>query len=140
MAAHIYTLRVYHQDTDAMGVAHHSNYLNYFERARTEALREMGFDLVSMSSKYDTQFALRSIKLDFLQPARLDQVLVVVSEIETLRQASLIYDQKIYLEKPGGTLLCQAKIRLACIDNQFRPRGVPEKLAKGVKECLAICL
>lgn len=140
MTAHIYTLRVYHQDTDAIGVVHHSNYLKYCERARTESMRELGFDLVSLYSKYDTQFVVRSIELEFLQPARLDQLLQVVTEVESLRQASVVYDQKIYLEKPGGTLLCQAKIRLACVDSQFRPRGVPEQLAKGVRECLQICL
>lgn len=131
MSAHIYTLRVYHQDTDAIGVVHHSNYLRYFERARTELLRELGFDLVSLHAKSDSQFVLRSVKVDFLQPARLDQILYIVSEIETLRMASLVFDQKIYLEKKEGALLCHAKIRLACIDSQFRPKGLPEKLTKG---------
>ncbi len=139
MTTHIYTLRVYHQDTDAIGVVHHANYLNYFERARTESMRELGFDLVSLYAKYDAQFVLHSIKLDFLRPARLDQLLCVVSGIEAQRQASILYDQKIYLEKPEGLLLCQAKIRLACVDSQFRPRGLPEKLSEGVKECQQIC-
>lgn len=143
MGTHTLVLRVYYEDTDALGVVYHSNYLNYFERARTEALRELGFQLNDLALNYDTQFVIRSAKLEFLQPARLDQLLYVVSEIETLRQASVLYDQRIYLEKVGGLLLCQAKIRLACVDNQFRPRGLPKKLSdkiKGVKECPAICL
>ena len=140
MVQHIFALRVYYEDTDAIGVVYHSNYLNFFERARTEALRALGFDLVNLSSLHNTQFVVRSVKLDFLQPARLDQLLYVVSKIEALRQASIVYDQKLYLEKPDGLLLCQAKVRLASVDSQFRPRGLPEKLSKGVKECLPICL
>src|SRR5437868_1746077 len=100
MATHIFVLRVYYEDTDAIGVVYHSNYLNFFERARTEALRELGFDSVTLSADYNTQFVIRSAQIEFLQPARLDQLLYIVSKIETQRHASILYDQRIYLEKP----------------------------------------
>lgn len=140
MAEHTFALRVYYEDTDAAGVVYHANYLNFFERARTESLRALGFNLVDFFSQHNAQFVVRSAQLEFLQAARLDQLLYVVSEVETLRHASILYDQRLYLEKPGGLLLCQAKIRLACVDGQFRPRGVPEQLSERIKECLAICL
>lgn len=129
---HTVTLRVYHHDTDAMGVVHHANYLKYFETGRTEFLRKLGFDFVSFISKYDAQFVVCSADLKFLQPARLDQVLCIVSEIELLRQASMLFLQKIYLEKPEGLLLCQAKIRLACVDAKLQLRALPEILSKGI--------
>lgn len=131
---HHLLIRVYYEDTDVGGIVYHSKYLNYFERARTEALREQGFDLVSLYSNYGLHFVVHSAKIDYLRPARLDQLLTVKTRPEELRSASILYDQKIFLQEEVGLLLCQAKIRIACVDKHFRPCGLPKPLSRRLKD------
>jgi len=183
MSTHILPIRVYYEDTDVGGIVYHPNYLKYFERARTEYLRAKGYDLVSLNSKNNLQFVIHTAKLEYLQPARLDQLLYVVSEVESVRPASLVFAQGIYVacrselkpslqtieESAGGflqaqrqehetlpssehasvneqakswfdpsDLCCKAEIRLACVDNQLRPTGLPMNLGMELKKCLQI--
>lgn len=134
MQSHLLPIRIYYEDTDAGGIVHHANYLKFFDRARTESLRDLGFELVSLLSDYNTQFAVHSAQLQFLQPARLDQLLYVVTEIAEVRGASIRYNQRIHLETLLGPVICRAEIRLACLDGQHRPRGLPEILSGEIKK------
>lgn len=133
MSTHILPIRVYYEDTDTAGIVYHGNYLNYFERARTESLRELGFELVTLLSDHNTQFVVHSAFLEFLQPARLDQLLYVLTEIEEVRHASILYNQSVYLEAPEGTPICKAKIKIACLDSKLQVRALPEILLKQIK-------
>src|SRR5438045_7216383 len=76
---HRYAVRVYYEDTDAGGVVYHANYLRFAERARTEALRDMGVPHAELVSQHGLMFMVRRVKLDYLGPARLDDSLVVVT-------------------------------------------------------------
>src|SRR5687768_15566148 len=111
MRKHHLPIRVYYNETDAGGVVHHSSYLKYFEQGRTEDLRDIGLELLSLFSEFDVQFAVYTADLEFLRPAKLDQLLYVVTEVAELRSASIRYYQGIHLESPNGTLLCKANIR-----------------------------
>lgn len=127
-------IRVYYDDTDAGGIVNHSNYLKFFERGRTEMLRESGLNLVNLYSVHGVQFVVHSAQLAFLKPARLDQLLYIRTEIEMIKYASILYKQQIHLDNEQGPLLCRAHIRLACLDLAFRPRELPEVVLKGIKK------
>ena len=77
---HRYTLRVYYEDTDAGGIVYHATYLRFAERARTEALRDMGIPHADLVERYGLMFVVRRIKVDYLQPAKVDESLAVITE------------------------------------------------------------
>lgn len=128
-------IRVYYEDTDAGGVVYHSNYLKFFERARTEALREHSFELMDLYQEHGVHFVVRSANLEFLQPARLDQLLYVITTVESVRQASIMYDQRLVLkDEQHVTTLCIAKLKLACVNRDFKPYPLPRKLSMEMKK------
>src|SRR5271168_154028 len=87
---HRYPVRVYYEDTDAGGVVYHASYLRYAERARTEALRDLGIPHAALIAQYGLMFVVRRIKVDYLRPARIDESLTVVTEPLQVGGASLL--------------------------------------------------
>ncbi len=121
-------LRIYWEDTDAGGVVYHSQYVSFLERARTEWLRSRGFGQHELATSHDVVFAVRSMQLDFLAPARLDDALEVEAGIAEVSRASLMFDQRI-LRPFDGKLLLTAQVKLACLAaGTFRPRAIPDVL------------
>ncbi|WP_394127281.1 tol-pal system-associated acyl-CoA thioesterase [Vibrio hepatarius] len=117
---------VYYEDTDAGGVVYHSNYLKFFERARTELLRTIGVSQQTLLEQ-NIGFVVRHMDIDFLQGARLDDHLVVKTSISDLKKASLTFCQEIV--NPDGAILCKAKVKVACIDNiKMRPKAMPQSI------------
>ena len=78
-AAHRYPVRIYYEDTDAGGIVYHANYLRLAERARTEALRELGIPHAELVARFNRMLVVRRAKLDYLEPARLDDSLIVLT-------------------------------------------------------------
>ena len=110
--AHRYEVRVYYEDTDAGGVVYHANYLRFAERARTEALRALGVPHAEMQSQHGLIFMVRRGKLDYLAPARLDDLLVVATEVAAIRGASASLRQTVWRD---GKLLVEIGLDLACL-------------------------
>jgi len=80
----VWKVRVYWEDTDAGGVVYHSQYLNFFERARTEWLRAKGVHQAKLAADENVLFAIRHMDIDFVEAARLDDVLdITVHSVET---------------------------------------------------------
>lgn len=129
MKSSILTVRVYYEDTDEQGIVYHANYLKFFERGRVEAFRSAEIELRKLLSDYDTQFVVQSLEVKYLQPAYLDQLLYIVTEVESVGSASVRYHQKAYLGTKHGSLLCEAKVRLACIDSKYRVKKLPKILS-----------
>ncbi len=153
-------VRVYYQDTDAGGVAYHANYVNFMERARTEWLRTFGYSNAGLMKELGVMFVVRSIKLDYLRPALLDDLLTVTVQIKetgrsrlTLtqtvrrrhgvaqqsgREPSLSHDThggKHAAEEPEGLrgeeLLTEGEVHLVCVDvKTFKPVSVPDVMRK----------
>jgi len=111
-AGHRFAIRVYYEDTDAGGVVYHANYLRFAERARTEALRDLGVPHAEMQALHGLIFMVRRVKLDYLAPARLDDSLTVVTDLTALRGASVDLRQQIWL---GETRIVDAELQLACV-------------------------
>lgn len=141
---HILPIRIFYADTDASGLVHHSNYFKFFERGRTEALREQGFDLVDLYQKYKIQFVVHSAEISFLRAIQLDQLIFLKTKVIELRPASIIYQQELHRNKESETLadktslLCQAKIKLATVNEQFKPCAFPEILQKAMAKLVEV--
>lgn len=121
-------VRVYYEDTDAGGVVYYANYLRFMERARSEWLRSLGFGNDELARTEAVLFAVRSARLDFRKPARLDDMLEVSAMIESRGSASLTFKQEV---RRGDEVLCSGEIKLACLDVQrFAPRPIPEFIVR----------
>src|SRR6202046_2499442 len=97
---HVLSVRVYYEDTDFTGIVYHANYLRYMERGRTNYLRLIGADHRALFEATEKEapgfaFVVRSMTLDFLRPARMDDVLDVVTEPEEVKGASITLRQRI---------------------------------------------
>jgi acyl-CoA thioester hydrolase len=109
-------LRVYYEDTDAAGVVYYANYLRFMERARTEWLRALGYEQKTLAQQ-GFAFAARSVTVDYLRPARLDDILEVVSSITSLGRAQIVFAQRVDRRNHHGIeLLVDATMRIACFD------------------------
>jgi acyl-CoA thioester hydrolase len=114
-------VRVYYEDTDAGGVVYYANYLKFCERARTDWLREMGFEQNRLYVEQDIVFVVRSVKADYLQAAVLDDLLNVVTTIDKLGHASITFDQKVLRD---GKSIFDALITIACV-SRVSKRATP---------------
>ncbi|HCR4016818.1 TPA: tol-pal system-associated acyl-CoA thioesterase [Morganella morganii] len=125
-------IRVYYEDTDAGGVVYHGQYLAFFERARTEMLRERGFHQQRLLEE-QLGFVVRKLTIDYHRPARLDDLLEVRSEITDIRRASLTFTQT--LMHKNGTLLCRAEVLVACVNiSLMKPVALPESIVAEFKQ------
>jgi len=115
--------RVYYEDTDAGGVVYHANYLKFYERARTEFLRQLQIDQLNVAQKHDAVFAVRHIDIDYLRAAKMDDLLIVTAAVEQMRGASIIFKQQILR---GEECLSEATVRVCCVSaSAFTPREIP---------------
>ena len=119
-------VRVYFEDTDSGGIVYYASYLKFIERARTEWLRGCGIDVAELARKDRVLFAVRSLELDYRQPARLSDALRVSVVLERARRASLELWQEVIREDQP---LCAGRLRLACLDaDTLRPRRIPDTI------------
>ena len=128
-------MRVYYEDTDSGGVVYYANYLKFMERARSEWLRNFGVEQDVLSTEYGIIFAVRSVSVRYLRPARFNDLLHVGVRLVERRAAELTFAQPVLRvagadAAPGeGDLLCTGEVQVACIDSRrFRPRRIPGHL------------
>lgn len=126
-------VRVYYEDTDAGGVVYYANYLKYLERARTEWLRERGWNQQALVEQRGVLFAVRSLQADYRAPARLDDALAVELEVESIGRASIDFAQRVRRESDGRELMT-ARVRVACLDAAtFRPAAIPREIEETLR-------
>ena len=120
---HRYTVRVYYEDTDAGGIVYHATYLRFAERARTEALRDLAIPHAELLQIFKLMFVVRRVEVDYLHPARVDDSLVVESEVLEAGGASAMLRQTI--RGPHGTCAVLL-LRLACVTAGGNAESAPE--------------
>lgn len=121
---HEHPIRVYFEDTDAGGIAYHATYLRWAERARTEALRDMGLPHQLMMERHNSLLVVRRIEVEYWRPARLDDLVTVVTRTLAMRAATISLEQRVML---GETPLATLHVDLACLDRtSMRPTRIPE--------------
>jgi len=119
-------IRIYYDDTDATGVVYHARYLVYFERARTEWLRHLGFGQEWLRVKQKIAFTLASAELRYRKPARLDDNLNVRTRVSDAKRASLVFEQGLYRD---DTELASGRFRVGCVAaDTFRPTAIPTEI------------
>ncbi len=119
-------VRIYYEDTDSGGVVYHSQYLNFMERARTEWLRALGFEQDLLRNEHKLLFAVHSMQITYRRPARFNDALLIESQLVKASGASMQFEQIIYR---GEELLCDASVRIACLDAEtFRPKSIPKSI------------
>ena len=119
---HYFALRVYIEDTDLGGVVYHANYLRYLERARSDLLRSAGIDQRAAIEKGKGVYAVAELHIKFCKPAKLDDELVILSQLAKLRGASCVIVQKIMREHD---LLAEATVTVAFLNSEGRPQRQP---------------
>ncbi|GAB5510341.1 MAG: tol-pal system-associated acyl-CoA thioesterase [Hyphomicrobiales bacterium] len=125
-AAHTIEVRVYYEDTDLAGIVYHANYLKFMERARTDYLRDHGIDQSVMAAGAEgAYFAVRSMDIGFIAPARFDDLLRVETMPVSASGARGVMDQRVMR---GDEVLCTARVTVACISTNGRPTRFPAKV------------
>lgn len=126
----IWPIRVYYEDTDSGGVVYYANYLKFMERARTEWLRNLGFEQDQLAEQEGIIFAVRRAEVDFISAARFNDALEVRVGIVECKRASLIFKQEI-INTSDGRAICNGTIQIASVDaTLFRPRPIPDSILK----------
>jgi acyl-CoA thioester hydrolase len=123
-------LRVYWEDTDAGGVVYYANHLKFFERARTEWLRSLGFSQQRLRLASGAMFVVADTSVRYLRPARLDDWLEITVEPLDVQRASMTLNQQAFRQDDdGAVLLSEGSIRVGCVDAaSFKPRRIPNDI------------
>src|SRR5438270_667008 len=126
---HSMAVRVYYEDTDFSGRVYHANYLRYMERGRTNYLRLIGADQAPLfeappDGAPGLAFVVRAMRIEFLKPARMDDVLTIVTAPQDVRGASILLRQEV---RRGEEVLVEAEVRVACVAGG-RARAIPKAL------------
>lgn len=120
-----FPVRVYWEDTDAGGIVFYANYLKYFERARTEWLRALGIGQARLRDETGGMFVVSETAVRYLQPARLDDELIVSARLEETGRASMLIHQEAR-QRNSGSLLAQGTIRIGWVEaTTLRPARIP---------------
>lgn len=135
---HVMPVRVYYEDTDFTGIVYHANYLRFMERGRSNYLRLLGANQRSLFEQAEQEapafaFVVRSMQIEFLKSARMDEVVDVVTEYEEIKGASILLRQEV---RHGDELLATAQVRVAFVSGG-RARPIPKPLRIAMQAELA---
>ena len=120
-----FRLRVYYEDTDAGGIVYYANYLKFIERARTEALLGAGLSQTGLRARLGIVFAVREVTVSYLAPARLEDDLVVRTQVALPGRSRLDMQQEVWR---GETCLTRARVTLVCIGPEGRATRIPDEV------------
>jgi acyl-CoA thioester hydrolase len=131
---HVMAVRVYYEDTDFTGIVYHASYLRFMERGRTNYLRLIGADHRALFEETAAEapgfaFVVRSLAIEFLKPARMDDVLAVTTEPVEVKGASLTLLQRV---ARNDEVLVEAHVRVAFVSGG-RARPIPKPLRVALK-------
>ncbi|NUF50005.1 tol-pal system-associated acyl-CoA thioesterase [Gilliamella sp. ESL0250] len=126
MKQFIWNARVYYEDTDAGGVVYHARYLAFFERARTEMLRQLDISQQKLLQE-GIAFVVKKMDISYHFPARLDDMLTIKTSAEQVRKASIIFKQTIFNQ--NNQVISTADVLIACVNiTKMKPCGLPKLL------------
>jgi acyl-CoA thioester hydrolase len=135
--SHRLAVRVYYEDTDFSGVVYHASYLRFMERGRTDYLRHLGIDHRAMFEDSDRPgfaFAVRSMVIEFIKPARMDDVLEIVTQPEEVGGATATLLQRVMR---GTEVIVEAHVRFAIVAGG-RPQRIPSSLRAAMEAHLSV--
>jgi len=125
-------VRVYYEDTDAGGVVYHASYLAFYERARTEMLRQRHFNQHALLEE-QVAFVVRRMTVEFIAAARLDDLLEIQTEVTSMTRATMTFTQRIV--NAEGRVLNEADVLIACINpHLMKPIALPKSIVAEFKQ------
>ena len=122
--------RIYYEDTDAGGIVYHANYLKFAERARTDALRELGIHQRDLREELGIFFVLRHADITYLKPMHLDDLVEVRSQVTEIGNTSLKMEQDIW---HGDIEICRMLMHIVCINNDKKPVRIPGEVLEPLR-------
>ncbi|OUR67287.1 tol-pal system-associated acyl-CoA thioesterase [Cycloclasticus sp. 46_83_sub15_T18] len=126
---HRWPVRIYYEDTDMQGIVYYANYLKYLERARTEFLREKGFEQDQLIEQQAVAFAVRSVQMDYIKPAKFNDELIVATQVQQLKRVSLVFQQTIIRPADDNAIINSATIKVACLDaHSMKIKAIPTEM------------
>tara|TARA_Y100001970_G_scaffold74076_1_gene93916 strand:+ start:118 stop:531 length:414 start_codon:yes stop_codon:yes gene_type:complete len=128
-------IKVYYEDTDTGGVVYYANYLKFIERARSEALSEIGLSNLKIKKDYGALIIVKSCNIDFNKSARLEDKLNINSVITSFSKTSFTMSQLIYRNKD---IIVKSKVHLVFVNEKSKPIKIPEKILQSLKPFLSI--
>lgn len=132
LGAHHLPVRVYYEDTDFTGIVYYANYLKFFERGRTDALRTAGLSHADLlKADPPLGFAVRKITVEYHKPARIDDALMVETRFDSLTGVRMGIIQSITRD---GAVLASAEVEAVCIDMDGRPKRLPAGLKDALRK------
>jgi acyl-CoA thioester hydrolase len=118
-----FSVRVYYEDTDAAGVVYYANYLKFMERARTEWLSSLGFEVADLERVFGIVFVVQRVDIEYRRPARLGEALEATLTLIELHRARMVATQDV---SRGDVVFTTARVTLACLDRStWRPMRIP---------------
>ncbi|MCE9632995.1 MAG: tol-pal system-associated acyl-CoA thioesterase [Methylophilales bacterium] len=122
MSSFSWPIRIYYESTDAGGVVYHAEYLKFFERGRSEWLRHLGFEHTQLKAEFGIIFVVRDLHIKYLQPARFDELLHVVTSLLEVGRSRLVFEQKL---QRGDEVLTAAEVEVVSVDCEtFKPTTI----------------
>ena len=118
----MFKLKVYYEDTDAVGFVYYANYLKFLERARTQLLLDSGFTHTFLKENFNIITVVKSCEIDFIKPAKLDDDLEISTSLNKKSKIQLFLDQNIYCD---NTLVVKAKVRIVTLNIEGRVSRMP---------------
>ena len=128
-------IKVYYEDTDAGGVVYYANYLKFIERARSEALSEVGLSNLKIKKDYGALIIVKSCNIDFNKSAYLEDKLNINSIITSFSKTSFTMSQSIHRNKD---IIVKSKVHLVFVNEKSKPIKIPEKILQSLKPFLSI--
>lgn len=133
----IWPVRVYYEDTDSGGVVYYANYLKFIERARTECLRQWGYEQDELRDIHGIIFAVTDLAVKYHKPALFNDELEVKTCITKLGRASISFEQNIY-RKNKTKQLCAAHVKIACLNaEKYSVQAIPQVVFEKLKHVVA---
>tara|TARA_Y100001970_G_scaffold289032_1_gene418145 strand:+ start:770 stop:1168 length:399 start_codon:yes stop_codon:yes gene_type:complete len=120
-----FTVKVYYEDTDSGGVVYYANYLKFLERARSEAIYTLGYTNSGLLEKHNILLIVKSCNIEYKKPARFEDILDVISEVNSFTKTSFIMKQNIFKD---DKLISKADIHLVAVNNNGKPTKLPDEL------------
>ena len=130
-----FKIKVYYEDTDTGGVVYYANYLKFIERARSEAIVDIGLSNQKIKKDFGLLIIVKSCNLDFKKSAYLEDILKIKSSIISLSKTSLSMNQIIYKE---DDVIVNAKVHLVFINEKGKPNRIPEEIITKLKPYLSL--
>lgn len=117
--------RVYYEDTDAVGIMYHANFISWCERGRSELLRELGLSASSLAEKLQIGFVVRQLDCEYNEMVKLDDLLTVETTVKKMKNTSFLMHQEI---KRQNSVVFNMDITIVCMDLNGKPTRMPDDL------------